>query len=105
MTLRRKRLVSITLLKAKLLGAGVAQLVEQKTLNLLVVGSNPSARTKATFPSGFQLGSIGQSSYRLFFLFGKRNLSLKEFRYSCQEQKDMALLAGFFGFQGVLDGC
>ncbi len=85
--------------------AGVAQLVEQKTLNLLVVGSNPSARTKATFTSGFQLGSIGQRSYRLFLLFGKGNLSLKEFSYSRQKQKDMALLAGFFRFQGVLDGC
>lgn len=34
--------------------AGVAQLVEQKTLNLLVVGSNPSAGTKdlpLVFPS------------------------------------------------------
>ena len=46
LTLRRKRLDSISLLNAKLLGAGVAQLVEQKTLNLLVVGSNPSAGTK-----------------------------------------------------------
>ena len=46
LTLRRKRLDSISLLDAKLLGAGVAQLVEQKTLNLLVVGSNPSAGTK-----------------------------------------------------------
>ena len=46
LTLRRKRLDSTSLLKAKILGAGVAQLVEQKTLNLLVVGSNPSAGTK-----------------------------------------------------------
>ena len=38
--------------------AGVAQLVEQKTLNLLVVGSNPSAGTKdlpSYFPSSLAL--------------------------------------------------
>lgn len=41
LTLIIKQLLSIAYLYA-----GVAQLVEQKTLNLLVVGSNPSAGTK-----------------------------------------------------------
>ena len=42
------------------MGAGVAQLVEQETLNLLVVGSNPSAGTKR----GFAIEATGFISNR-----------------------------------------